>query len=265
MRIFREIIVNSCIYKGYVKHRRFKPVENSFRYSLFMMFLDLAELHDVFAKNMFWSYNKPNFAWFRRKDYLQPHDQPLDKTVRDLVEKQLQKYPDGPVRLLTHVRYFGYCFNPVSFYYVYDSDGTNVETIVADITNTPWNERFQYVLDESSNETPGDRKRFQFPKSFHVSPFMDMDFRYDWRFNEPGKSLNIHMINLQDEEPFFDATLTLERHEIDRRSLTNVLFKYPFMTLKVTTMIYWQALKLRLKGAQFYTHPTKRKNREKPV
>ena len=159
--------------------------------------------------------------------------------------------------MLTHMRYFGYIFNPVSFYYCFDQKDTAVETIIADITNTPWHERHAYVLGESMNETKNGNKRYRFTKQFHVSAFMDMNFTYDWRFSVPGDSIVVHMINRKDDTPFFDATLTMKRREISSAGLARVLLRYPFMTAKVITMIYWQALRLRLKGAPFYVHPRK--------
>jgi DUF1365 family protein len=87
---------------------------------------------------------------------------------------------------------------------------------------------------------------------------MDMDMHYDWRFREPGETLNVHMESFRENKKFFDATLTLRRREITGSLLNRVLWTYPPMTLKVTAMIYWQALRLRLKKAPFYAHPEKR-------
>jgi DUF1365 family protein len=157
------------------------------------------------------------------------------------------------------LRYFGYCFNPVSFYYCYDESDEQVETIVAEIHNTPWGEEYCYVLGEELNEHPVKGwKRHQFGKDFHISPFMDMEIWYDWRFREPGQTLSVDLTNIEKGRKLFDATLTLNRREMSSRDLNKVLLAYPFMTLKVTTMIYLQALRLWSKGAVFYLHPDKR-------
>jgi DUF1365 family protein len=251
--------MHSCIYEGTVRHRRFRPVSNEFRYRLFLMFLDLNELPEVFKGRLAWSGDRFNLAYFRRADHLGDPQIPLDQAVRSLVEERSGARPAGPVRLMTHLRYFGYCFNPVSFYYCYDQAGSRVETIVAEIHNTPWQEEHCYVLGEALNEHPvRGWKRYQFAKDFHVSPFMDMGLWYDWRFREPGESLSAHLTDIEKGTKLFDATLSLRRREISDSALTRVLISYPFMTVKVTTMIHWQALRLLTKGAPFFVHPAKR-------
>jgi len=248
--------MHSCIYEGHVRHRRFTPVRHTFRYRLYMMYLDLAELPWLFKGRWLWSYGRPNVAFFRRRDHLGQPLIPLDRAVRDLVEQRLGKRPSGPIRLLTHLRYFGFCFNPVSFYYCYDRLERSVESLVVEIHNTPWNEEYCYVFAENENKHPVQGwKRFQFTKAFHVSPFMEMEILYDWRFREPGQSLSVHMNNLSRGEKRFDATLTLNKKVITGRSLARVLLTYPLMTAKVVTMIYWQALRLRTKGAPVHPHP----------
>jgi uncharacterized protein len=253
---------HSCIYEGHVRHRRFQPVVNQFRYRVFLMYLDLDELPTLFANRLLWSADRVNLAYFRRRDHLGDPSVPLDQAVRNLVEQQTGQRLNGAIRLLTHLRYFGYCFNPASFYYCYDPSGGRVDAIVVQIHNTPWGEEHCYVLDEAHNEHPAPGfKRFQHPKEFHVSPFMPMDIWYDWRFKEPGKTLNVHFMNYHAGKKIFDATLTLARQELTPHNLSRVLLSYPPMTLKVITMIHWQALRLWLKGAKFYVHPKKHKGK----
>ena len=250
----------SCIYEGHVRHRRFFPVENRFRYRIFLAYLDLTELPTLFRDRWLWSADTVNLAYFRRRDHLGDPRVPLDQAVRDLVAQKTGSRPAGPICLLTHLRYFGYCFNPVSFYYCYEPLAAQVETIVAEVHNTPWGEEHCYVLPEADNLSPDPGfKRFEHPKAMHVSPFMPMDIRYDWRFREPGESLNVHFMNYFQGSKVFDATLTLRRREISPQNLARVLLAYPPMTLKVITLIHWQALRLWLKGATFYIHPKKLK------
>jgi DUF1365 family protein len=224
------------------------------------MYLDLAELPALFSFHPLWSYEKVNLASFRRRDHFGDPAIPLDQAVRDLVEARLGRRLMGPIRLLTHLRYFGYCFNPASFYYCYDSADLQVECIVVEIHNTPWGERHCYVLGAEQNEHQiRNWRRHQFSKAFHVSPFIDIDIHYDWRFRLPDDSIRVHMIDYERGEKLFDASLALQRRQIDRQALTRVLIRYPLMTGKVITLIYWQALRLVLKRIPFFTHPKKRK------
>ena len=261
--------MQSCLYFGRVSHRRHggaaDPVSNAFEYRMFMAWLDLGELDRVFRGRWLWSTRRPALAWLRRADYFGDPARPLEDVVRDLVEERTGRRPAGPIRLLTHLRYFGHCFNPVSFYYCYDDTGERLETIVAEVSNTPWGERHCYVLPRDEARVRGPVQEFELDKEFHVSPFLPMETRYQWRFNAPGKRLMVHLRNKQQGRHAFEATLNLERREINGPALAAALLRFPFMTMKVVLLIYWQALKLKLKGAKFYPHPAKREpGLEKP-
>ena len=164
--------------------------------------------------------------------------------------------PVGPIRLLTHLRYFGFVFNPVSFYYCFAKDGVTLSCIVAEITNTPWKERHAYVLPVDTARRRGRVLHWIFPKGFHVSPFMPMTREYAWCFTTPSHDLRVHMDVLRDGQREFDATLTLQRCPLNRASLARVLRCYPLMTAKVVGAIHWQALRLWLKRNPVYTHPS---------
>jgi hypothetical protein len=251
----------SAVYEGWVLHRRHAPRAHAFRYRMAQLYLDLDEVETVFAKRWLWSVNRPNLAEFRRSDYLAPHDRPLAEAARDRVAAQLGRRPEGPVRLLTHLRYCGYVFNPVSFYYCFQRDGRTLDAVVAEITNTPWRERHSYVLPVADGVPCGDGWEWDFDKSFHVSPFLPMACQYRWRFNAPGDALRVHMQVAQEQGRSFDATLSMQRRPLDGASLARVLWRYPLMTAKVVGGIHWQALRLWLKRTPVHDHPSLARDR----
>ena len=238
--------MNTCLYEGWVRHRRFQPRYHGFRYRLAMLLLDLDELDQAFAGRWLWSARRFALARFRREDHFGDPELPLAVCIRDLVEKNTGRRPRGPIRLLTNLRYFGYCFNPISIYYCFDAAGQRVETIVAEVTNTPWGERCCYVLERT-------RRRHRFRKAMHVSPFMPMELDYDWRGNEPGRTLAVHMDVLRGGAKLLDATLVLNRRPLDGHALAAVLARC--MTFKVIAAIHWEALRLWLKGIPVCDHP----------
>ena len=257
--------LNSAIYEGWVRHRRHAPVGHAFRYRMFQLYLDLAELDQVFAGRWLWSVDRPNLAQLRRRDYFGDPALPIDTAVRDHVQALRGTRPTGPIRLLTHARYFGKTMNPVSFYYCFAADGHALECVVAEITNTPWGERHAYVLPADQAVRRGRALQWDFDKAFHVSPFMAMQHRYAWRFTPPGKDLNVHMDVLDaggSGQRAFDATLSLQRRALDGPGLARVLYRYPLMTAQVIGAIHWQALRLWLMRTPFHSHP--RFNKDTP-
>jgi DUF1365 family protein len=262
--------VNSCLYEGSVRHCRHGAPRDEFHYPLFMAYLDLDELPEVFDRRWLWSARRPALARFRRSDYLGDPDVPLAEAVRELVKERTGVLPDGPIRLLTHLRYFGKSFNPVSFYYCFDEFDEQVKAVVADVTNTPWGERHSYVMGVSETLDHGTATvmRGQFDKQLHVSPLMDMNYVYDWRLSKPEQRLLVHIESHRAAEPqredgppcaagptTFDATLTLTRKELTPGALRGVLLRYPFLTARILARIYAHALRLKLRGARYFPHP----------
>jgi uncharacterized protein len=242
----------SALYEGWVRHRRHEPIEHEFRYRLFLPYLDLAELPEVLDPYLLWSARRPAPAWFRRSDFMTPGDRPLADCVRDAAAAELGQAPAGPVRMLANLRYLGHIFNPVSFYFCFDEGGESVTAVVADVTNTPWGERHAYAIGANGD---GRVVRGSLEKSFHVSPLMAMDYTYEWRATTPGDDLVVHIDSKRGGRTAFDATLSLRRRELSPALMRRTLLRYPAMTMRVSALIYWQALRLKLKGARYFPHP----------
>ena len=239
----------SAVYEGKLTHTRRGPRRHAFGYRLHMLYLDLDEIETALPLSIL---RRGRFGWlsFHRGDYLGAPDRPLKADVLDLVQARLGIRPAGPVRVLTQVRCFGYVFNPVSFYYCFGADGRTLEAIVAEITNTPWQERHAYVLPAGDGEV-----RAAFPKAFHVSPFFDMAQRYRWLLTQPGERLAVTMVNCENGQDVFSATLALERHPLEASTLWSIAIRQPFMAWRVHLGIYIQAFRLWRKRTPYVAHP----------
>ena len=243
--------MRSGLYSGWIQHRRFSPREHCFRYKGFMVFAFLDELPQILAQTKFWSMAKFAPAKFCREDFFGDPAVPLDQAVRDRVERALGERPTGPIAFLANWRYFGYNMNPISIYYCFDQSGDQVETLLVDVHNTPWNERHGYVLPVNGGRV----QKAIFDKSLHVSPFMPSNQTYHWRSTTPAKRLTVSIRSMQEGEIVFDACMSLEREEISRASLVSKLIHYPLFTVKVIGAIYWEALRLLLKRIPLHAHP----------
>ena len=245
------------IYNGIVRHRRHNPFRSEFSYSIFMIYLDIGDLDSILKKSLFWNINRPAVVSFNRADFHGDADISLDDAVRDTVENRTGSRPRGKIRMLAHLRYFGYCFNPVTFYYCFSHDDKRINYILAEVTNTPWKERYAYVLTASDNSH---KIKSNMKKKLHVSPFWDMDHNYEWVFSSPKEKLSVLMKNYKNGDHVFDASLSMKRMDLNKSNLFKSVFRYPFITIKVVFWIHFQAFFLWLRGATFYTHPSKIKN-----
>lgn len=244
--------MKSRIYEGVIRHRRLTPRFHAFQYRIAMVYLCLDELPQIFASKRFWSASGKALAEFRRSDFLGDPNVPLQDEVRRRIREETGAVHTGPIYLLANLRYFGFVMNPIACYYCFNADETRLEYVVAEVNNTPWDERHSYVL--AGPET-GVWLKTAFDKQFHVSPFNPMAMRYHWRSNTPAKRLVLHMENNAEGEKVFDATLALSARPMSARNMNSLLLRYPLMTAKVALAIYWQALRLYLKGVPIHTHP----------
>jgi DUF1365 family protein len=238
----------SCIYEGTIRHRRTAPA-TEFTHPIALCFVDLEELPGLLGGRLL--ARGPGVLRFRRRDYLGEPAVPLNAAVRDRVAELTGSRPAGPIRLLTQLRSFGLCFNPVSFYYCLDAAGERVDSVLAEVTNTPWGERHAYALTRAGEGVITG----SFTKELHVSPFMGMDHVYEARATEPAETLSVHIASLRGGETAFDATLGLERRELTRSAVARLGIRYPFATARTVALIYGHAIGLKLAGARVHPHP----------
>lgn len=246
--------MKSRIYTGTVSHRRFQPRSHEFRYQVWMPYLCLQELPELLQKTLLWSERRFSPARFKREDFLGGGSESLIDAVRRRIFEETGERHRGPIYLLANLRYFGYQMNPIACYYCFSEDESRLEYLVAEVNNTPWDERHSYVL---PGPDTGDILDTAFDKVFHVSPFNPMQMQYQWRSNTPGERLALHMENHDERGKVFDATLSLKGRPATAAALNGLVLRFPFMTMKVAAAIYWQALRLYLKGVPFYVHPDK--------
>ena len=250
----------SCLYEGTVRHRRVAPV-HEFKHRLALAYVDLDELPALLGGRLLARGIGP--LRFRRRDYHGDQHVPLADAVRATVAAQTGSAPAGPIRLLTQLRAFGVCFNPVSFYYCFDAAGERVEAILVEVTNTPWGERHAYVIAPVAEGAappgpvgaPPAVLEGSFSKRLHVSPFMGMDHRYTARAATPGETLSVHIESARDGARAFDATLSLRRRPLTPRAVARISLRYPLASARVLALIYADALRLRLAGASVFRHP----------
>jgi hypothetical protein len=246
--------LHSCLYEGTIYHRRAAP-EHAFRRRAYLLYLDLDELPAALDYGRLCSAERTALARFRREDHFGDPHVSLAESVRELVERETGVRPSGPIRLLTQLRHLGIAFNPISVFYCYDATGGRLQTLVAEVRNTPWLEVHPYVLELA--EPPRSRRAYHHDteKTFHVSPFMSMGYTYKWRIGAPGDSLLLHIASHRNSTKAFEATLRAHRRPLTRGTLARMMLRYPLMSAQVIGGIYFEALRLWRKGARFYSHP----------
>lgn len=248
-------ITEPGIYRGTLRHRRFRPRAHEFSYPVFMAMLDIDRIPETMARSVFSGYNRFNWATFAEGDHF--GDAALSLRQRLALDAAAHgvPLPQGRVMLLTNLRYLGYCFNPISFFYFVDEKG-RVPVVLAEVNST-FGESRNYWLWQG-NQTSTGALKFECAKAMHVSPFMPMELTYGFVLTPPGKALTAHMETVDGTAPLFDATLSLTQHPWTSRELLKALISYPAMTVKVMFAIHWQALRLWLKRVPVFTHPDRR-------
>ena len=234
-----------AIVEGRVRHHRHRPKPHLFDYKMSFSLLDLDDLAGQFKRSRWWSLERWNVVSYRRRDYHHQHEHPdLKSAVLDSIQRETGDQFEGQVFMLTHLRYMGFVFNSVTFYFCVDDDG--LQHIVAEITNTPWGEQHQYILPtRQAVRRSEDFHSFEFDKVFHISPFIEMNMHYRWGFHVSSKSVRVHMVNTDDKgDKIFDATYEGTFHPLTASNMRRLAWSTPWQPLKMVLGIYWQAAKL---------------------
>ena len=246
---------NSCIYSGFVTHRRFKPKRHFFSYKTFSLLIDLNELKNLEKKIKIFSHNKFNILSFYDIDHGARDGSSLINWVKKTLVDAKIYIGSGSIKLLCYPRFFGYVFNPLSIFYCYD-ENLQLKAVLYEVKNT-FNEQHTYVFSVSSSSNLVLHKC---NKKFYVSPFMEMKTFYNFRLLNPGKFLNIFIKQSDHEGILLTACQVGEKIEITNKNLLLQFLKHPLMSFKVIVAIHFEALRLWIKGVKFVKRKIKIKN-----
>lgn len=240
------------IYSGEVMHARLKPVGHRFSYSVFSLLVDVDRLQELRRMTPLLGVNAAGPASFWEKDHVERAGETLRAYVDRLLAGAGLSAP-ASVRLLAYPRILGYVFNPISVYFCYDEAGELTALIYA-VRNT-FGERHTYVAPVLPGELSAAGVRQTRAKLFHVSPFVGMAARYDFRVLPPGRAVRLRIHESEAGEPLLAATFGGRARPLGTLTLAACLLKFPLMTWKIVAGIHWEALKLWLKGLRFHHSP----------
>ena len=246
--------METCIYKGFVTHRRFKPIRNYFSYKTFSILFDLTELKDLHKKISIFSFNKFNIFFFFYKDHGSRDGGDLTEWVKKNLKKYNIDFNISRIKLLCFPRIFGYVFNPLSIFYCYE--GNTLKVILYEVKNT-FNEQHTYVFPVNNSSKIITQ---QCNKKFYVSPFIEMDTFYNFRLSVPDEKIRILIRQTDKVEKVLVACQIGERQIMSLKQLLINFLTHPMMTFKIMISIHYEALRLWKKGAIFQKRKIKIKN-----
>ena len=248
-------MTNSCIYNGTVIHKRYKPKEHFFKYSVFSLLLDLSELEILNNNIRFFSINKFNLISFFEKDHGNRDDSSLVGWVKKNLEQNQINTKNIKIKLLCYPRIFGYVFNPLSIFFVYNQNDTLV-SILYEVKNT-FGEQHTYVfkIDNKNNLIQNNCS-----KKFHVSPFIEMNCNYFFRILKPGERLSVIIDQYDQVGKILYASQDGKKANLTGQELIKSYLKHPLMTFKIISAIHFEAFKLWIKGIKLIKKKLKIKN-----
>ena len=246
------MVIESGVFAGTLRHRRFTPVTHEFSYRVWMALLDIDRIPELMRVSRLTSWNRLNWVSFDDRDHLGDPSAPLRERVLADASKHDITVPEGPIFLLTNLRFLGYCFNPVSFFYCFDNAWA-LRRVLAEVNNTFGGSHTYWLRPDADART----FRSTAAKSLYVSPFMPVDLEYHFALTPPAHSLVAHMDTRRDGCVTFDATLALERRPWTAAAIARQLLRQPAMTASVIAAIHWQALQLWLKGTPHVPRTTR--------
>ena len=246
--------MTSSLYNGTVIHKRFKPKKHFFKYRVFSLLLDLSELNHLDKNINFFSYNSFNLISFFDKDHGQRDGSSLFKWVKkNLVENNINSN-NIKIKLLCYPRIFGYVFNPLSVFFVYDHQ-ENLISILYEVKNT-FGEQHTYIFKADNNNL----LQHNCSKKLHVSPFIEMDCNYFFRILKPAEKISVIIDQYQLDEKILFASQDGRRVDFNTKELLKSYIKHPLMTFKIISAIHFEAFKLWAKGIRFIKKRFKIKN-----
>jgi len=248
-------MINSSIYNGQVIHKRFKPKVNYFKYNVFSLLIDLSELEILDKKVNFFSYNKVNLISFYDKDHGERNGSSLVEWVHNNLKKNNISTDDIKIKILCYPRIFGFVFNPLSVFYVYNLNDQLI-SILYEVKNT-FDEQHTYIF---RVEKDANLIQNNCSKKFHVSPFIEMDCNYFFRLLKPGNKISVIIDQYDAQDKILYASQDGVRSDFNTKCLIKSYLKHPIMTFKIILAIHYEAFKLWTKGIKFIKKKIKIKN-----
>lgn len=245
--------ISSALYVGAVTHRRLRPKPHQLCYRVFYLLLDLDEIPALAARLRLFSHRCFNLFSFDERDHADGSGTPLRGWVEGHLATADIDLEGGAIRLLAMPRVLGYGFNPLSVYFCYHRDG-HLLALLHQVHNT-FGERHTYLIPVACPSDPA-AIRQDCAKAFHVSPFLAMEMRYEFRIRAPDASLNIVIRGIDVDGPIIFAALAAERRHLSDAALLGAFLRTPLLTAKVIFGIHWEAFRLWRKGLRFHGKPT---------